>query len=178
MYSKRAVLLVNKNAVKVESSDNLRVHNHFNANYFIGNKKAMFYSMRKYYELLGMNVFDYLPLTFHISKGVDDVEYQKFLKYYTQYQEASKTDKKAVKNIWIVKPGEFTNRGTGITVCSSLDDIKLRLRGREKNLNGKLRTFIVQKYLERPLLYQKRKFDIRHYMMISCINGTFKGYWY
>lgn len=24
---------------------------------------------------------------------------------------------------WIVKPGEFTNRGTGITVCQSLSEI-------------------------------------------------------
>jgi tubulin--tyrosine ligase len=45
-------------------------------------------------------------------------------------------------------------------------------------LNGKLRTFIIQKYLERPLLYYRRKFDIRHYMMMTCINGHFKGYWY
>lgn len=36
----------------------------------------------------------------------------------------------------------------------------------------------MQKYLERPLLYHRRKFDIRHYMMVSCINGSFKGYWY
>lgn len=85
--------------------------------------------MRKYYELNGTNVFDYLPLTFHISKGVDDPEYAKFFKHYTQLQE-NKGDGKQLKNIWIVKPGEFTNRGTGITVCSSLDDIKIRLKGR------------------------------------------------
>lgn len=23
-----------------------------------------------------------------------------------------------------------------------------------------------------------RKFDLRHYMMISCVNGIVKGYWY
>ena len=23
-----------------------------------------------------------------------------------------------------------------------------------------------------------RKFDIRHYMMMSCVNGLVKGYWY
>lgn len=59
-----------------------------------------------------------------------------------------------------------------------MDDIKLRLRGREKNANGTYRTFILQKYIEKPLLYNRRKFDIRHYIMISCINGNFKGYWY
>ncbi len=28
------------------------------------------------------------------------------------------------------------------------------------------------------MLYNKRKFDIRHYMLITCINGSFKAYWY
>lgn len=180
VYSRRAWLLKNKNASKIECSEQLRVHNHFSVNYFIGNKKALFYSMRKYYDLNGQNVFDYLPLTFHISKGMDDPECAKFLKHHAQLQESNQQQpaNRQIKNIWIVKPGEFTNRGTGITVCSNLDDVKIRLKGRERNQNGKYRTFIVQKYLERPFLYQRRKFDIRHYMMMTCINGVFKGYWY
>ncbi len=28
------------------------------------------------------------------------------------------------------------------------------------------------------MLYYKRKFDIRHYMLITCVNGIFKAYWY
>jgi hypothetical protein len=28
------------------------------------------------------------------------------------------------RNIWIVKPGENTNRGTGIDVCSDLNEIR------------------------------------------------------
>ena len=82
------------------------------------------------------------------------------------------------KNIWIVKPGEVTNRGRGITVCATLDEIKIRLKSKEKNSDGSLRTYILQKYIEKPLLYQRRKFDIRHYMLMTCINGCIKGYWY
>ena len=40
--------------------------------------------MRQYYELRQENVFDYLPLTFHIQKGLDDKLYKSFLKYYRQ----------------------------------------------------------------------------------------------
>ena len=77
-----------------------------------------------------------------------------------------------------MKPGEFTNRGKGITVCSHLEEIVGRLKGKQKNADGSVRTFILQKYLQKPFLYFKRKFDIRHYMMISCINKSIKGYWY
>lgn len=41
-----------------------------------------------------------------------------------------------------------------------------------------MRTFIIQKYIEKPLLFKGRKFDIRHYLLITCINGCFKAYWY
>lgn len=48
------------------------MHNHVEQNYSIGNKKALFYHMKKYYSLKTMNLFDALPLTFHIVKGIDD----------------------------------------------------------------------------------------------------------
>ena len=50
-------------------------HNHFECNYFIGNKKALFYAMRRYYKLNKQDPFDFIPLTFHISEGLDDTEF-------------------------------------------------------------------------------------------------------
>jgi hypothetical protein len=38
--------------------------------------------MRKYYEITGQNIFDYLPLTFHIARGTEDPQYKEFLHYY------------------------------------------------------------------------------------------------
>lgn len=32
--------------------------------------------------------------------------------------------------------------------------------------------------METPFLYNKRKFDIRCYILITCVNGCVKGYWY
>lgn len=49
--------------------------------------------------------------------------------------------------MWIIKPGQNTNRGNGITVAYNIDDITVRLKGREKNGDGKFRTFIIQKYI-------------------------------
>lgn len=40
------------------------------------------------------------------------------------------------------------------------------------------RTFVLQKYIENPLLFKNRKFDIRCYGMLTSVNGLLKGYAY
>lgn len=56
------------------------VHNHFLQNYHIGNKKALFYNLKRYYDLIGKDVFTIIPLTFHIKTGTSDPEYQNFVR--------------------------------------------------------------------------------------------------
>lgn len=52
------------------------------------------------------------------------------------------------------------------------------LNKKEKHQNGTCKTFIVQLYIDRPLLYNNRKFDIRHYMLVTNMFGVLRGYWY
>ena len=75
--------------------------------------------------------------------------------------------------IWIVKPGENSNRGNGIFVSNSIDEIKERLNRKKSK-----RSYIIQKYITNLFLYQKRKFDIRTYMLMVSIRGVTKYYWY
>lgn len=58
------------------------MHNHLINNFYLGNKKAMFYNLKQYYDLIGANAFTKIPLTFHIKKGFKDLQYKRFLAYY------------------------------------------------------------------------------------------------
>jgi tubulin--tyrosine ligase len=84
----------------------VKLANKIEDNYHLCNKKALLYNMKSYYESIGEDPFDALPVTFHIKEGLDDPNYLVFKEYYETHKDAN--------NIWITKPGECTNRGTGI----------------------------------------------------------------
>jgi len=87
--------------------------------------------MKNYYELIGEDPFKYLPLTFHIQNNLEDPEFKKFEEFFEKYQASDiekaeslwqeKKKKAKPTNIWIIKPGENTNRGSGIKVILYLN---------------------------------------------------------
>jgi len=73
------------------------------------------------------------------------------------------------QNLWIIKPAG-KSRGRGIQVKGSLVEI-LAFVTDTRGLNGhSTERWIVQKYIEDPLLIQGRKFDIRQWVLVSDWN--------
>lgn len=114
-------------------------------NYHLSNKKALFYNMRIYYEALGIEYHNQMPLTFHIKEGLNDPQFLKFEQLYQDLGANKDTILNGLpkfgKNLWIVKPGENTNRGCGIQVSRELDHIKSLIQN--TNVNGNKRSYII-----------------------------------
>jgi hypothetical protein len=86
------------------------------------------------------------------------------------------------KNIWILKVAGM-NRGFGIEIFSSLDKFKTIIKdistGYQETIiqnnkktsrsKGYIKTtkFVIQKYIEKPLLFKNRKFDLRVWVLVT-----------
>lgn len=86
------------------------MYNKVEDNWHLSNKKALFLNMSHYYEKQGIDPFRVLPVTYFI-KSLDDPNFQKFKEHFERASEGE-------ANAWIIKPGENTNRGSGIDVSN------------------------------------------------------------
>lgn len=82
----------------------------------------------------------------------------------------------AATNLWICKPAAMSNRGFGIRVSNSLEEID-GIIGREARKDARCGGWVVQKYIERPLLVDGRKFDIRAFcLLVTDKRGQIHAY--
>jgi len=71
-------------------------------------------------------------------------------------------DLNGIRNVWIVKPAGMS-RGRGIRIFNNLAEIVDYAQCREQQ-------FIVQKYIENPMIILNRKYDIRQWVLITGWN--------
>ncbi|EGD83586.1 hypothetical protein PTSG_04194 [Salpingoeca rosetta] len=104
-----------------------------------------------------LKMADFFPQSFK----VDDLSERR------EFFAAVKKDPKAV---WICKPTGM-NQGKGIFIVKDAQQFVAELKEESARLRqGRQRpkmARVVQRYLQRPLLLQRRKFDIRAYMLIA-----------
>ncbi|KAL3665839.1 hypothetical protein V7S43_009263 [Phytophthora oleae] len=86
-------------------------------------------------------------------------------------------------NVWICKPSNLS-QGRGIVLCSSFEELMKIMSPDDKQKlqeegNSKPTKWIVQKYIERPLLLQSgRKFDIRQWVLIAELEPKPVAFWF
>ena len=64
--------------------------------------------------------------------------------------------------MWMMKPAGLS-RGRGIAVFNQLGDIMQAIRNKEHQ-------WVIQKYIENPLIVHHRKFDIRQWVLVTDWN--------
>ena len=62
-----------------------------------------------------------------IEDGLNDMEFEQFEAHFQKYEEMKATMPE-IQNVWIIKPGENTNRGCGIIVSNNFQEIKQIVR--------------------------------------------------
>jgi len=131
----------------------LRAHNHFEGSSLLCTKRGLCESLVSLFLQASRDPFGATPLTFIVRGGSTDPEFAEFQAAF-QAIEAE-----ASQRIWIVKPAEWANRGCGIRIYKTMEEIMQRV-------DSKDRVWAIQKYIEKPLLVHGRKFDIRAYCLV------------
>lgn len=69
--------------------------------------------------------------------------------------------KHCLENFWLIKP-HFLNRGRGIGIFNDQAEMRKFLHSKKPGSQ-----WVIQKYLEKPLLYKNRKFDMRIWVIVK-----------
>ncbi len=89
-------------------------------------------------------------------------------------------------NLWLLKPTHF-NQGQGINLFNNLIHLDYHIKALQKGVSSPLRSvqtpqigrrkqfgtivksnqFVIQKYIEKPMLIENRKFDIRVWVLVD-----------
>ena len=148
----------------------------------ISEKDHLALNLKAFCKREGHDVNDLIPLTYEININSGNVNNQimSFVNVFKNLESGTvENDYKCPtvhpthfcgKNIWIFKPSEL-NRGRGIQLFNTLKAFKKLINQYRIDVAKKSKrkhcTCIVQKYIERPLLLNERKFDIRVWVLVT-----------
>lgn len=131
-----------------------RMYNHFEGSAALTNKADLRDTIVAFYLRHGRDPFSIVPPTFVVRGGTSDAEFAIWRRMYDGNAESTG------QRMWLVKPGDKANRGNGIRIYDDAEELAERVDSKE-------RCWVIQKYMEAPLLVHRRKFDIRAYCLVT-----------
>lgn len=146
------------------------IANHVKGLKLIARKAELAHTVIAHCKNQGTDPFTVIPLTYFVRGENFSADMNDLVKTIKESAEGFNTP-------YIVKPGEFTNRGKGITMAYS----EIELRSQCSDLfeqNKSSMNAIVQKYIANPLLFKGRKFDFRCYALLVKGFAQATVYWY
>lgn len=162
--------LINTQKVCCISGENLSLVNHIRGLKQISRKHDLAHTVIDFCKRVGIDPFIIIPKTLflrrqHLAKDLDDT--------IKKIGEA----RKGFDYPCILKPGEFTNRGTGVVLAYSEEELRNKCRELFA-ANKKVANAVVQSYIHNPLLFKGRKFDIRCYALVVKSFAKTSVFWY
>lgn len=151
-------------------SESLTYCNHVKGLSCISQKSQLVQTLVKFAKKRRFNVFCMIPRTFIIKSTSYEEDMFKLLMF--------KSSADPLFSIpLIIKPGENSNRGAAISMAYNETELRKKtdelLRTRKAGSSA-----LVQFYISNPLLYKRRKFDIRCYGLVVKFSNRVSFYWY
>ena len=125
-------------------------YNHYPSTFQLGRKDNL-YKHIKYFKRLFPDLYNFVPSTYIIPSDGKNFEYD---------------FKKNRKAIWIVKPVNLS-RGRGVHILKGESEFRFLLK---KSINLNISQFLISRYIENPHLINKKKYDLRIYVLITSFS--------
>lgn len=161
--------LIKTKRVSSVISENINIVNHIRGLKPIAHKANLAQTIIDYCKEQGTDPFTTIPATYFLRGAHLSSDLEALVKQILSTPRAFTVP-------YIVKPGEFFNRGKGISMAFSEADLRrqcLALFDNSKSLNA-----VVQAYIAQPLLFKGRKFDIRCYALLVKMFKRASVFWY
>jgi tubulin monoglycylase TTLL3/8 len=93
-----------KSLKPIQITHNVLIHNHFPNNSCISDKKNLLLHLSRYLESKSRDVFQFFPESYELNDTNHPI------------MDKLQQESDQHKDYWIIKPGENSNRGRGITI--------------------------------------------------------------
>ncbi|GBG26287.1 Tubulin polyglutamylase TTLL5 [Hondaea fermentalgiana] len=155
---RRSAVVWTKHAKKWKALRSSQRHNHFAGSWTIGRKDRLAFTINRKKRENGTNAFGFLPETY-------------ILPLHAARLRQVLSAPQARRQTWIRKP-LASSQGRGIRVLSHQAALEVvKTCGKRKSASSKKasssRGCVVQRYIDRPLLINRFKFDIRLYVLVT-----------